>query len=291
MLSVALAGSHSWLAATLRVTTVTTNVNLVVTQVDSTYFEGSLSLLASKTCTVTSSDPPPRNGARPTAQCAALAAGSPQNLFYSAGCDIDVVSGQKQCSALGALVGATGFIYVLQLTLLILSIFGFVSAVGIAHRMHTKKGASSHDGSWLVYGSRSLDDSRTLFALLLTAIVIGLVFTITWPSALANMLNLLVADAQSQAPTPQPGIAVTYNINPQPGAGYWVVFGAILFLVLALFPIWRMPRNEHTSGPSQSSPLLGYSPPVAGDATGRPAAPAAGGGESADPYFVLAGSK
>lgn len=235
------------------------------TNILSNYVEGSLTYVASRSCSISTTNPPPTS--RPTASCSATGLnGSPQNMYYSNACDTSIAGGYKLCSALGALVGATGFVFTLQVALLLLTALAIAASIGLAHRLgRPAPSAASEDGvslfdplaakaaasdahaqgHWLTWGRRSLDQAGPLLLLQAAIMFLGIIFVITWPSAVNNVLSLLIADLQSQQPTPLPaGYSVSYSLNPGPATGYWIVFGGLLFAALATIAAFRLYRSS-----------------------------------------------
>lgn len=174
-------------------------------------------------------------------------------------------AGYKLCSALGALVGATGFVFTLQVALILLTALAVAAAIGLVHRLGRPAPSASEDssalfdpmaakaaasdahaqGHWLTWGRRSLDQSTPLLIILSAVLFLGVIFTITWPSAVNNVLSLLIADLKSQQPSPLPaGYSVDYALNPGPATGYWIVFGGILFAGLATVAAYRLYKSS-----------------------------------------------
>lgn len=175
-------------------------------------------------------------------------------------------AGYKLCSALGALVGATGFVFTLQVALILLAALAIAASIGLAHRLGRPAPSPASDdsgslfdplaakaaasdahaqGHWLTWGRRSIDQAGPLLLLQGAILFLGLIFIITWPSAVNNVLSLLIADLQSQQPTPLPaGYSVSYSLNPGPATGYWIVFGGILFSSLSTIAAYRLYRSS-----------------------------------------------
>lgn len=326
LILVAMAGTGKWAQSTIVSTTVNTGNGVTETSAATIYIEGGLSSGYSATmCSISTTNPPPAQ--RPAASCSAMPlAGTPQAMYVSAGCNTDIASSYKICSALSALIGGSGFTWVLLIAVSALMMLAFVSAVGISYRALRReragespldlvggKGAAQDahgQGQWLRAFGRSLDQASTLMLLLASTLLLGVIYVITWPSAMANALNLVVADLQSQQPSPLPaGYTISYSVSPGPGASYWLGFGAVIFAALAFAPAFSLYRSGGSAAAQQgsssaasgsgvsSSPLFnpleagasGYAPPSGAVEYAALPGPAAGGASaSSEPGQLMA---
>lgn len=274
---VSLAGSNFWVNGTITQTTTTPGNGVTTMSFLTTYIEGTLTMMDSKVCAVSTTNPPPNQ--RPATQCTTTGfAGSPQSIYISSGCNTQAGSAYKVCNALSAMVSSTGFTTFLLVMMILLSAFMTASAAGLAYRSSRSSESAaaagvSKDpaapGSWLRFDQYSLDQSTVLMGLTGASALVAVIFIITWPSAIRNVFSLIIADIESQTTVPN-NSTIAWSQNPMPGAGFWVAFGGCLALLASSylsFKLWKAAKDARDG--VGASPLFN---PLDGGSSGAGAA-------------------